>query len=67
MKELAARNSPIVRTEVSKQEAMDFFTKKEMNTRPSFSELETGQSLLCTVRAASPISAMPHLPDTSSP
>ncbi len=57
MKEFAAKNSPIVRTEVSKEEALDIFTKRGTNTRPSSSRsLRTGPSL-CIDRATSPIFA----------
>lgn len=67
MKELAARNSPIVRTEVSKQDAMDFFTKKGDEYKTELiSELEDGNITLYRQGNFTDLCRGPHLPDTSS-
>jgi len=67
MKELAARNSPIVRTEVSKKEALDIFTKKGDEYKTELiSELEDGTITLYRQGNFTDLCRGPHLPDTSS-
>jgi len=67
MKELAARNSPIVRTEVSKKEALDIFLKKGDEYKTELiSELEDGTITLYRQGNFTDLCRGPHLPDTSS-
>jgi threonyl-tRNA synthetase len=67
MKELAAKNSAIVRTEVSKQEALDFFAKKGDEYKTELiSELEDGTITLYRQGNFTDLCRGPHLPDTSS-
>jgi threonyl-tRNA synthetase len=67
MKELAAKNSLIVRTEVSKKEAMDLFTKKGDEYKTELiSELEDGSITLYRLGNFTDLCRGPHLPDTSS-
>ena len=67
MKELAARNSPIVRTEVSKKEALDLFTAKGDEYKTELiSELEDGTITLYRQGNFTDLCRGPHLPDTSS-
>ncbi len=67
MKELAAKNSPVVRTEVSKKEAMDLFTKKGDEYKTELiSELEDGTITLYRQGNFTDLCRGPHLPDTSS-
>lgn len=66
MKELAARNSPIVRREVSKQEAMELFTRKKDEYKTELiSELEEGTITLYSQGNFTDLCRGPHLPDTS--
>ena len=67
MKELAARNNPIIRTEVSKKEAMDLFTAKGDEYKTELiSELEDGTITLYRQGNFTDLCRGPHLPDTSS-
>jgi len=67
MKELAAKNSPIVRNEVSKKEAMELFTKKGDEYKTELiSELEDGTITLYRLGNFTDLCRGPHLPDTSS-
>ena len=67
MKELAAGNSPIVRTEVSKKEALDLFTVKGDEYKTELiSELEDGTITLYRQGNFTDLCRGPHLPDTSS-
>lgn len=67
MKELAARNSPIIRSEVSKKEAMDLFTEKGDEYKTELiSELEDGTITLYRQGNFTDLCRGPHLPDTSS-
>jgi threonyl-tRNA synthetase len=67
MKELAAKNSPVVRTEVSKKDAMDLFTKKGDEYKTELiSELEDGTITLYRQGNFTDLCRGPHLPDTSS-
>jgi threonyl-tRNA synthetase len=67
MKELAAKNSPIVRTEVSKKEALDIFLKKGDEYKTELiSELEDGTITLYSQGNFTDLCRGPHLPDTSS-
>jgi threonyl-tRNA synthetase len=67
MKELAARNSPIVRTEVSKKDAMDLFTAKgDEYKKELISELEDGTITLYRQGNFTDLCRGPHLPDTST-
>ena len=66
MKELAANNSPIIRTEVSKKEAMDLFTAKGDEYKTELiSELEDGTITLYRQGNFTDLCRGPHLPDTS--
>ncbi len=67
MKEMAAKNSPIIRTEVSKKEAMDFFSRKGDEYKTELiSELEDGTITLYRQGNFTDLCRGPHLPDTSS-
>lgn len=67
MKELAAKNSPIVRTEVSKKEALDIFLEKGDEYKTELiSELEDGTITLYRQGNFTDLCRGPHLPDTSS-
>jgi len=67
MKELAAKNSPIVRNEVSKKEAIELFTKKGDEYKTELiSELEDGTITLYRQGNFTDLCRGPHLPDTSS-
>ncbi|MFZ2286586.1 MAG: threonine--tRNA ligase [Bacteroidales bacterium] len=67
MKELAARNSPIIRMEVSKKEAKDLFTAKGDEYKTELiSELEDGTITLYRQGNFTDLCRGPHLPDTSS-
>jgi threonyl-tRNA synthetase len=67
MKELAAKNSPVVRTEVSKKDAMDIFAKKGDEYKTELiSELEDGTITLYRQGNFTDLCRGPHLPDTSS-
>jgi threonyl-tRNA synthetase len=66
MKELAATNSPIIRTVVSKKEAMDLFTAKGDEYKTELiSELEDGTITLYRQGNFTDLCRGPHLPDTS--
>jgi len=67
MKELAEKNSPVMRTEVSKKEALDIFTKKGDEYKTELiSELEDGTITLYRQGNFTDLCRGPHLPDTSS-
>lgn len=67
MKELAAKNSPVVRAEVSKKDAMDLFAKKGDEYKTELiSELEDGTITLYRQGNFTDLCRGPHLPDTSS-
>ncbi len=67
MKELAAKNNPIIRTEVSKKEALEIFTKKGDEYKTELiSELEDGTITLYRQGNFTDLCRGPHLPDTSS-
>ncbi|HOO66720.1 MAG: threonine--tRNA ligase [Bacteroidales bacterium] len=67
MKELATKNSPIIRTEVTKQEAMDLFTAKGDEYKTELiSELEDGTITIYRQGNFTDLCRGPHLPDTSS-
>ncbi len=67
MKELAAKASPILRSEVSKKEAMDLFTAKGDEYKTELiSELEDGTITLYRQGNFTDLCRGPHLPDTSS-
>jgi len=66
MKELAARNNKIVRTEISKSDAMELFTKKGDEYKTELiSELEDGTITLYSQGSFTDLCRGPHLPDTS--
>jgi threonyl-tRNA synthetase len=66
MKELAAKKSPVIRTEVSKNEAMDLFEKKGDEYKTELiSELEDGTITLYRHGNFTDLCRGPHLPDTS--
>jgi len=66
MKELAAKNSPIIRTAVSKKEAMELFTAKGDEYKTELiSELEDGTITLYRQGNFTDLCRGPHLPDTS--
>jgi len=66
MKELAAQNQPITRREVSKREAIDFFTKKGDEYKLELiSELEDGTISLYSQGTFVDLCRGPHLPNTS--
>jgi threonyl-tRNA synthetase len=66
MKELAAMNSPIVRSEISKSDAMELFTKKGDEYKTELiSELEDGTITLYSQGNFTDLCRGPHLPDTS--
>jgi len=65
MKELAARNEVFTRREVSKTEAMEFFTKKEDEYKTELiGELEDGTISLYTQGNFTDLCRGPHLPST---
>jgi threonyl-tRNA synthetase len=67
MKELAAKNNSIIRTEVSKKEAMELFTAKGDEYKTELiSELEDGTITLYRQGNFTDFCRGPHLPDTSS-
>ena len=67
MKELAARKSPIVRSEVSKKDAMELFESKGDEYKTELiSELEDGTITLYRQGNFTDLCRGPHLPDTSS-
>ena len=67
MKELAAHNSKIIRTEVSKKDAMDFFTRKGDEYKTELiSELEDGKITLYRQGNFTDLCRGPHIPDTST-
>ncbi len=67
MKELAAKNSPIVRSEVSKKDATDLFEAKGDEYKTELiSELEDGTITLYRQGNFTDLCRGPHLPDTSS-
>ena len=67
MKELASKNSAIVRTEVSKKDAMELFaTKGDEYKTELISELEDGTITLYRQGSFTDLCRGPHLPDTSS-
>lgn len=67
MKELAARNSKIIRSEVSKKEALDFFCRKGDEYKTELiTELEDGTITLYRQGDFTDLCRGPHLPDTSS-
>lgn len=67
MRELATKNSPIIRTEVTKQEAMDLFTAKGDEYKTELiSELEDGTITIYRQGNFTDLCRGPHLPDTSS-
>jgi threonyl-tRNA synthetase len=66
MKELAAKKNPIIRTEISKKEAMDLFAKKGDEYKTELiSELEDGTITLYRQGNFTDLCRGPHLPDTS--
>ncbi len=66
MKELASQNQIITRKEVSKKEAMDFFTKKGDEYKLELlSELEDGTISLYTQGTFVDLCRGPHLPSTA--
>ncbi len=66
MRELAAMNSPIVRSEISKSDAMELFTKKGDEYKTELiSELEDGTITLYSQGNFTDLCRGPHLPDTS--
>ena len=66
MKELAAKNSPIVRTDVSKKDAMALFGAKGDEYKTELiSELEDGTITLYRQGNFTDLCRGPHLPDTS--
>lgn len=65
MKELAARGNPVIRREVSKQEAMDIFARKGDEYKTELiSELEDGTITLYSQGNFTDLCKGPHLPDT---
>lgn len=67
MKELAAKNLKFSRKEVSKKEALDYFTKKGDEYKVELiGELEDGTITLYTQGNFTDLCRGPHLPDTSS-
>ena len=67
MKELAAKNSPITRSEISKKDALDLFNAKGDEYKTELiSELEDGTITLYRQGNFTDLCRGPHLPDTSS-
>ena len=67
MKELASKNLPITRKNVSKKEAMDFFTAKGDEYKTELiSELEDGKITLYTQGSFTDLCRGPHLPSTGT-
>ncbi|MCJ7820148.1 MAG: threonine--tRNA ligase, partial [Bacteroidales bacterium] len=67
MKELAAQNNNILRTAVSKKEAMDLFSAKGDEYKTELiSELEDGTITLYSQGNFTDLCRGPHLPDTSA-
>ncbi len=67
MKELASNNLKITRREVSKNEALDYFSKKGDEYKLELiSELEDGTITLYTQGNFTDLCRGPHLPDTSN-
>ncbi|MBE0668733.1 MAG: threonine--tRNA ligase, partial [Bacteroidales bacterium] len=67
MKELAAQNNKILRTVVSKKEALDFFSAKGDEYKTELiSELEDGTITLYSQGSFTDLCRGPHLPDTSA-
>ena len=65
MKELASQNQPIVRREVSKQEALDYFSKKGDEYKLELiGELEDGTISIYTQGSFVDLCRGPHLPST---
>lgn len=65
MKELAQRKEPIVRKNVSKAEALDFFTKKNDYLKLELiNELEDGTISIYTQGSFTDLCRGPHLPNT---
>ncbi|MEZ4998835.1 MAG: TGS domain-containing protein, partial [Bacteroidales bacterium] len=66
MKELAAKNSPITRSEISKKDALDLFNAKGDEYKTELiSELEDGTITLYRQGNFTDLCRGPHLPDTS--
>lgn len=66
MKELAAKNSPITRSEISKKDALDLFNVKGDEYKTELiSELEDGTITLYRQGNFTDLCRGPHLPDTS--
>lgn len=66
MKELAAMNQPIIRREVTKKEALDFFTKKGDEYKVELiNELEDGTISFYTQGTFVDLCRGPHLPSTA--
>lgn len=66
MLELARQDQPLVRKDVSKQEALDFFTRKNDEYKLELiSELEDGTISLYESGSFTDLCRGPHLPDTS--
>lgn len=66
MLELARKDQPLVRKDVSKQEALDFFTRKNDEYKLELiSELEDGTISLYESGSFTDLCRGPHLPDTS--
>lgn len=66
MLELARQDQPLVRKDVSKQEALDFFTRKNDEYKLELiSELEDGTISLYESGSYTDLCRGPHLPDTS--
>ncbi len=67
MKELASHNSPIVRSEISKRDAMELFASKGDEYKTELiSELEDGTITLYRQGGFTDLCRGPHLPDTSA-
>src|SRR5512133_2376917 len=67
MKELAAQNNKIIRSDVTKKEAMDFFGAKGDEYKTELiSELEDGTITLYRQGNFTDLCRGPHLPDTSA-
>ncbi len=67
MKELAAKNLTFTRREVSKKEALEYFTKKGDEYKTELiGELEDGTITLYTQGNFTDLCRGPHLPDTSN-
>ncbi len=65
MKELAQRKEPIIRKNVSKAEALDFFTKKKDYLKSELiNELEDGTISIYTQGSFTDLCRGPHLPNT---